>query len=153
MYVLMAFLFMSSIVGYATLYSASTQPDYGSIQAETLAISEIYYANAVKTYIAANPAFSGSIPDAALNFDPWYVNLGWTNSAVPPYAYIYPASITFLGKNTQIITKLSEKTNRSYLIGSNKSGQFYNPVFGYNPAITIPAGVPNNAPMYIVKNN
>ena len=144
-------MFLASIVGAATLFKTTTEPNLDKIKAETFAINEIYYANAVQTYVTANPATAGTVPQASLGLPSWYNNLGWTNVVASGVVTIYPASVSFLGTNTQINWALSAKTGNSLMVGVNKSGNFYNPITGFNTSIVVPVGVPLNAPMYVIQ--
>lgn len=150
MYLLYVFLLFSSVIGYATLNKASTEPNLNQARAEALATNEIFYANAVQSYVIANPATTGTVAQASLGLPTWYNNLGWTNNVTTGVVTIYPASLTFLGNNTEVSWKLSEKTLGSQLVGVNRAGQFYNPISGINASITIPVGVPLNAPVYLL---
>lgn len=150
MYPLYIVLFFFSIIGYANLDKFTGEPDLNKARAQALATNEIFYANAVKNYVIANPATSGTVTQGSLGLPAWYNNLGWTNNVTAGVITIYPATVTFLGKNTEVSWELADKTFGSQLIGVNRSGQFYNPISGINAAITIPVGVPENAPVYIL---
>jgi len=150
MYPLYIVLFFFSMIGYANLDKFTGEPDLNKVRAQALATNEIFYANAVKNYVIANPATSGTVAQGSLGLPTWYNNLGWTNNVTAGVITIYPATITFLGKNTEVSWELADKTSGSQLIGVNRSGQFYNPISGINAAITIPVGVPENAPVYIL---
>lgn len=151
MYILYAFLFFSSIIGFAGMNKTSSEPDLNNLRAEALATNELFYASAVKNYVIANPATTGTVAQASLGLPTWYNNLGWTNDVTAAgIITIYPTNLTFLGNNTEVSWKLSEKTLGSQLIGVNKEGQFYNPISGINASIVIPVGVPLNSPVYVL---
>lgn len=151
MYPVYIVLFFTSVIGFANLNKFYSEPNVDNARADALSTNEKYYANAVKQYVIVNPSTTGTVPQASLGLPTWYNNLGWTNDvAANGIITIFPTTLTILGKNTEIMAELVEKTGGSQLIGVNRSGQFFNPVSGVNASITIPAGVPNNAPVYIL---
>lgn len=151
MYILYVAIFFVSMMGFASINNKASSLDPIASRAEVLAVNEIIYSNAVRTYVTSNPTATGTITDASLGLPTWYNNLGWTNNVTAAGVItIYPSNMAFLGNNKEIISALFEKSFNSQLVGIKKSGQFFNPVKGVNASITLPAAVPNEAPVYVI---
>lgn len=116
---------------------------YQTAQLDAIAANMLVYSNAVANYAKANPGISGTVANTSLALPSWYVNIAGVNNYVSAgKAYV------FYGAKAGLLDVLISKT-QSVSIGTNQSGLLVSPKWGATN-ITIPAGVPNGALVYVL---
>lgn len=113
-----------------------------AVAADVASTNFFAYRKAVIDYAAANPSYSGNIPDSSLTFLPGYVrDPRWSNVVSGSTLYVFNNGASTI----QISSSIYEKGGRSMLIGKKSStGNLINSS-GYDTGITLPAAIPVNA--------
>jgi hypothetical protein len=145
-------LFFLSIVALTSALYLPAQKAQGEVSiAAAGATSVLAYRQGVIDYLNANPAFTGTVPDASITF-PWgYVrDPRWTNY-VQAGGTLYIFEVTAHSARTdQIADQLYLKTARSISVGRNSGGQLVGAT-GLATGIAVPAVVPTGALLIVGK--
>lgn len=112
------------------------------VAADVAATNFFAYRKAAMDYVAANPSYSGTIPDSSLVFLPGYIrDTRWSNVVNGNTLYVFNNGASTI----QIRNSIYEKGGRSMLIGKKSpAGNLIN-VSGYDTGVTLPAIIPVNA--------
>ncbi len=138
--------FMAISAGFASL---SSRNNHLEEMARAQAVSMTQYRDAVLGYARANPAFSGTAPDASVT--PYaatgYVKRwNWTNNIVAgSTATIYTVDASLLN-SPALVDSLAKVSNGSMLVGVTRSG-FLHTAWGANTGVASTAT--NNSPTII----
>lgn len=141
LWTLFAILFATAVV----FNSDQTSQNQGMSDAEVAAMSGsmLVYRNSISAFTEANPAFVGSVADAALGLPTWYIKPpGLSNYVGAGTSYVYLT--TALPGLAGALASKTESTN----IGTNLGGILSSPNTG-NTGIPLPGQIPLSAVVII----
>jgi len=133
-------------VSYGVMNERMTSFRMNALVADVVSTNFLAYRDAVIRYHTANPAATGSIPDASLTWQSGYVrDTRWSNQiTVAGQVYVYSNVAPPQG----MVDSLYKKTNSLILVGIKQSnGDLSGPGGVISPSM--PAAIPAGAIVYI----
>jgi hypothetical protein len=135
----LAIFFVMLMSMYAALNATKQEVAKTLATADASATNVIAYKSAVVTYLNANPAAIGNIPDASLTMPTGLVRLSnWTNVVVGGTLFVYEAVPSQTPSTMDLIYG---KTGKSILVGKSNGTSLIN-AMGTNTGIPLTATIP-----------
>ena len=151
--------FWAGMNSLAQYQSAQNAPPTTQTAAQSQAASFVGYRNAVGSYVAANPAFTGSVPTSSLA--PWLApgqslpngagnQVAATPSGNGRIIYSWAQTFPLQGANPGVTNAAAQLTGGDASIGLVAGTQWISPIYGVQ-ALTVPAFVPDGDILSVVQ--
>jgi len=147
MWVVWMMVAMLSLTGFVAVSTEVREPPVSTSEAADLAWNLAVYRNAVLAYASQNPAFTGTAPDSALPFPPWYKPAApWGNKVLPGMVAVYGSR----SMTVELATEMVTLAKGSYFVGiaDAKTGRLLSPLLG-DTGLTLPPGIPDGVPVWL----
>jgi len=112
----------SLLAGLVALFGPKADADYLAAKADVGATQALSYKQALVTYLASNPNFTGQISNGSITLPAGLVwQSGWTNYVTNGVLYVYEPTPS---KTAGLLDSLYQKTQGSMLVGTVRSGNY-----------------------------